>query len=143
MEADKPRKQNSLLGCEDPSKRAENGRPRLVFLEGEGNPLIRHCPGRRSFGKFNLAIEDHALIQIKAYRKLLKDISRSDPAREGAESHAAAADAGGRPRPAGDSDQDKDVSDREMAAALAPARPPAAAGDGQPTAAAKRARVER
>jgi hypothetical protein len=136
MEADKPMRQRTLLGAENNPKRAEHGRPTLFALEGEGNPLIRHCPGRRSFGKFNLAIEDHSLIQIKAYRKLLKDISRP---RDGGQS-AGDDPAGRTAAAAGDPDMDKDVSDREMAAALAP---PARGGGGQPAGAAKRARVER
>ncbi len=111
MGADKPAQSGSLLGSDLSSPRAaEPGRPHLVFLEGEGNPLIRHCPGRRSFGKFNLAIEDHALVQIKAYRRLLKGAARPDPPRD-------AAARGGDPA-GGPADEEKDVTDREMAAAL-------------------------
>ncbi len=110
MASDKPMKTGSLLGSENSSSRAEPGRPHLIFLEGEGNPLIRHCPGRRSFGKFNLAIEDHALVQIKAYRKLVKGAARADPPRDAA---AHGGDAAGGP-----ADEEKDVTDREMAVAL-------------------------
>ena len=118
MESDKPMKAGSLLGSENSSSRAEPGRPHLVFLEGEGNPLIRHCPGRRSFGKFNLAIEDYALVQIKAYRKLGKTAARADTLRnggggaDGADGDVSGGLAGGPP------DEEKDVTDREMAAAL-------------------------
>ncbi len=116
MESSKPTKSGSLLGSDNSSSRAEPGRPHLVFLEGEGNPLIRHCPGRRSFGKFNLAIEDHALIQIKAYRKLVKSAARADTARDSAHGGGDGGDGGGNA--AGPPDEEKDVTDREMAAAL-------------------------
>ena len=109
MGSDKPLKAGSLLGSENSTSRAEPGRPHLIFLEGEGNPLIRHCPGRRSFGKFNLAIEDHALVQIKAYRKLVKSAAKADPPPDAARGGDLA---GGPP------DEEKDVTDREMAAAL-------------------------
>ena len=116
MESDKPTKSGSLLGSENSSSHAEPGRPHLVFLEGEGNPLIRHCPGRRSFGKFNLAIEDHALIQIKAYRKLVKSATRAETTRDSA--HGGGEGGGGGGNAAGPPDEEKDVTDREMAAAL-------------------------
>lgn len=45
--------------------------PIIVFLEGEGNPLLRHCPGRSSFGKFNPAMEDHSIVQSKIYRRFV------------------------------------------------------------------------
>ncbi len=122
MESDKPMKSGSLLGSENSSSRAEPGRPHLVFLEGEGNPLIRHCPGRRSFGKFNLAIEDHALVQIKAYRKLVKSAARADSLRNGGGGGDGGGDGGdgggGGGLAGGPPDEEKDVTDREMAAAL-------------------------
>ena len=135
LEADNPSKPARLRGADNPSTRRASGKPQLLFLEGEGNPFIRHCPGRRSFGKFNVAMEDHALVQIKAYRKLLKKAAQS------AGTAPTAADGGAPSAPDdGGSGEGKDVSDREMAAALK--RPHGGGGGGPPQAAAeKRPRV--
>eukprot|EP00961_Rhodomonas_salina_P001750 24202-Rhodomonas_salina.3 len=32
------------------------GETSVIHLDGEGSPLVRHFPGRRSFGKFNATV---------------------------------------------------------------------------------------
>ncbi len=126
IDADKalhPGRNASTKMASPSSDAVPTGPPQIVFLEGEGNPLIRHCPGRRSFGKFNPAMEDYALIQIKAFRKFVKDAGRAAPA--GTAAAAAAAAAAGKSGRVGTGtcaeriqEEGKDVSDQAMAAAL-------------------------
>jgi len=44
-----------------------------VYVKNEqGHPLMRLCPGRRSFGGFNPGMEEYATLQLKEHRKAAK-----------------------------------------------------------------------
>mmetsp|Transcript_103 Transcript_103/g.197 ORF Transcript_103/g.197 Transcript_103/m.197 type:complete len:195 (+) Transcript_103:139-723(+) len=90
------------------------GETSVIHLDGEGSPLVRHFPGRRSFGKFNATIEEYATGQIKIFRRAEKDIARGGPLVKAESKQIEIENVTGKAR----RDETKDVSDQEMARVL-------------------------
>uniref|UniRef100_A0A7S4PB21 Uncharacterized protein n=1 Tax=Guillardia theta TaxID=55529 RepID=A0A7S4PB21_GUITH len=93
------------------SRGLEEAALNAILRSEEGNPLIRYCPGRRSFGGFNKPMEDYGVMQIKDFKRMAKEFVGATK-KMNANNHAENVSHGN------DSNAGKDVSDKEMAKAL-------------------------